>query len=679
MDSPLVKRKYVDPDEELATLIDHEIANSIGGSGGNETSDSENLKNFEEAWKYYFGKARGDEVEGRSKVISMDVGDVLEQSVAQIMPAFETKQLGAFTAYAVNDQKQADLESRAVNWSIFTANKGKIELQAAIRNILLLRNGYIHLFVDEYFEVVEETLSNLSTMALGEIAQQDSVEITGIEQTKGEVYDQNGFLAEEGIYEADIKRTIQVKKLCMETVSNDDICINSDHSSVSLTDARFVCITRYLTRSELVQRGIDEEIVVKLESSTTKTSTTKTVSARSSRENDMNSVQFQQDRIELKECYYQVDYDHDGITERRRILKAGDEILENEAFPVVPIASGTAIMVPNKHQGMSLYDKLKQVQDSKTSFLRKTLDNAEGLINQRTIAVPGAVNMDDLVSSRPTGVVRAKRTDAIAPFPVQNMGDTGFKMLNYLDKTRKEAAGAQLDIGTQENIPVQGQTAHGMERWMSSQEQLSKLMIDTISESLVTDMFLIAHLIIRIFMPERMQFTQGQNLVATDPATWPPRPLVSINIQKSMAERQRLYQVLDGILEKQLKAKELGKEGILVSDANMYNLLCDQAKLAGLEEPTRYWIDPMSQQAMAAAQNAAKMQQMAEAKQDAQQKQLIDAQIIITQMQEQSDHMKAQLDYLIKTNEQLRKWTELEQQYQVDIKGEGAGDKKTNA
>ena len=73
-----------------------------------------------------------------------------------------------------------------------------------------------------------------------------------------------------------------------------------------------------------------------------------------------------------------IDYDGDGIAERRKILYAGGKVLENEWYPCVPFGAGAAFVMPHKFWAMSFYDKLKQTQDVKTQFLRKTIDNAEG-------------------------------------------------------------------------------------------------------------------------------------------------------------------------------------------------------------------------------------------------------------------------------------------------------------
>jgi hypothetical protein len=318
--------------------------------------------------------------------------------------------------------------------------------------------------------------------------------------------------------------------------------------------------------------------------------------------------------------------------------------------------------------------------------LRKTLDNAEGLINQRTMVINGQANLDDLLSSKPTGVIRVKSPNAVTPFPVQNMGDTGFRMLNYMDKVRKESAGSQLDIGTQENLPVQGQTAHGMERWMTSQEHLSRLIVMVNAITLIGETFRIVHAMMKRFAPERFEFAnQEGEIVEVEPGTWPKRSVKKVNIQPSMAEKQRIYTVLEANLQKQMQLYESGAEDTMVSEDEMYKNIIDQLRIAGVDNPEQYWIDPKSPEAQKAAEQKSEAAQKEAKAQQQQQQQLIQMQGQIAQMQEQSDLMKVQsenqknqMEFLLKKqqhlldqNEQLRKWVDMELTHDQDVPGQG--------
>ena len=143
-------------EEDLGTLIQQEMSYTIGGSDG--TTDSELTNAWDKALEYYFGKPRGDEIPGRSHVISMDMADMIEQTLAQVLPAFDKKNLGIF--YGPNE-KTAQIESDAVNYVILQQNNGFVTFLQALKDVFLQRNGIVKIYVDERTEVEEQTFENV--------------------------------------------------------------------------------------------------------------------------------------------------------------------------------------------------------------------------------------------------------------------------------------------------------------------------------------------------------------------------------------------------------------------------------------------------------------------------------------------------------------------------------------
>ena len=292
------------------------------------------------------------------------------------------------------------------------------------------------------------------------------------------------------------------------------------------------------------------------------------------------------------------------------------------------------------------------------------------------MVVNGQANMDDLLSARPTGVVRIKRDGAVVPFPVQNMGDTGLKMLAYMDKVRKEAAGAQLDIGTAESIPVVGQTAHGMERWMTSKEHLSSMIAKTFAETLIRTTYQIAHKLLKRYMPEMLQYQANGQFKETIPGYWGNGAELKIEIDTSISEKQKLYQALDIVINQQIKAIE--NQTSLTNMSKIYNAVTDQARLAGLEMPDRYWIDPESPEGKQIAQQAAQSAQTAEQKAQIEADKLYQTELASKGMEAETDRMKAMMQDRIDSDEQFRKWVEMELEYKTDVPGRGLDKGKNN-
>ena len=90
-------------------------------------------------------------------------------------------------------------------------------------------------------------------------------------------------------------------------------------------------------------------------------------------------------------------------------------ILENEPIEQIPFAMVTAIPMPHRFYGLSIYDLIGDVQEIKTTLLRQTLNNAYLQNNARTVVVDGQANIDDLLTSKSWGIVRVKSPNAVTP------------------------------------------------------------------------------------------------------------------------------------------------------------------------------------------------------------------------------------------------------------------------
>ena len=72
-------------------------------ASGSETAADELTESRRLALRYYLGRTRGDEVEGESAVISMDVADTVHAMLAQMMPVFKSDTVVNFEAESEED------------------------------------------------------------------------------------------------------------------------------------------------------------------------------------------------------------------------------------------------------------------------------------------------------------------------------------------------------------------------------------------------------------------------------------------------------------------------------------------------------------------------------------------------------------------------------------------------
>jgi len=86
-----------------------------------------------------------------------------------------------------------------------------------------------------------------------------------------------------------------------------------------------------------------------------------------------------QKEITVAECYLYLDIDGDGISEYVKVTVAGSSnptaVLGIEEIDCCPFVSTTAILMSHKFFGLSIFDRLWQIQDHKTALWRNTMDN----------------------------------------------------------------------------------------------------------------------------------------------------------------------------------------------------------------------------------------------------------------------------------------------------------------
>jgi hypothetical protein len=104
----------------------------------------------------------------------------------------------------------------------------------------------------------------------------------------------------------------------------------------------------------------------------------------------------------------------------------------------------------------------------KATVFRQVLDNMYLANNGRYMALDGMVNIDDLLTSRPGGIVRVKTFDAVKPMQPPLLGAPSFNLLEYIDTIKENRTGvsrAPLDpdaisnTATGANIFFQGAQA----------------------------------------------------------------------------------------------------------------------------------------------------------------------------------------------------------------------------
>jgi len=489
--------------------------------GADFSSDTERQENQKAALDSYFNRNNmvyfGED--GLSTAKDTSVADMVEAVVAQMMPAFDVSMVAVYPPNGAPDTEQAKHESIVANVVLQDLNQGYVTIQGALRNALLLRNGILRVETESRVDVTRQRVEGADALQIAAAAQP-----TAQNQTVEVLNVQDGEEAE--TVNATIKRTTEQRELKIRSVDPVNFVLTQEWTEIDVQDAPTVGERFYMTRSELIQRGIAKAVVEALPSSNVDT-----MIAPQARNRDGYAPVIDtpgdrsMDRIECYELWILVDYDQDGTAERRRVLYAGGTssgtVLENELADFVPYATGTGFVVANRWQGLSLFDKLQELERQKTVALQQLENNMALANNCEVVIQDGVVNEQDLKARRPGGINRADDINGIRELKFVNITQESIFYLDYLDKQRSERGGASLDLQAAE-LQIAGDTAHGIERQYSAREQLAQLMTRTLGETLVRQLFLLIHATLRRDFAQTDFLGAAPQFVNALPGQWPP-------------------------------------------------------------------------------------------------------------------------------------------------------------
>lgn len=587
-----------DKRELLQTVLAQEIARADGG----ESSDL--IANRTMAMKFYLGARMGDEKPDRSDAISMDVADMVNATLALMVPMISTDAVVQFEPEGDEDEQLADAESRAVNRVVIEENNGFIEIQEAVKDALLLRNGAMKVSVRDYQSVDKRPIP------------------AGVEgEARAAWLDQAGQGETRTIKDGVATIVTERRRFVVEAVAIENILYQSGYGG-DLQRIRFFAERIEHTRSELRELGFSEAVVEELPANMEWDDPVGQMRSGTWERGDTAETR-DQDIIECHECYQLIDLDGDGISERYRVLFAGrSQVLDYEPVELVPYALGSAFLNAHRLTGESLFDHLRATQIVKTKLLRQLLDNVAIVNNGRYAYDPDMTSETDVLSPRAGGGIRSRNpAQSIVPIPIPDVLSGILASLTYEDQRRTERGGAALEMLSADKQLV-GETAHGIERQYAAREAMVSMMAKNLSETLIRGIYQLVHQFMRRFSTAPVRVRVAGQFQELDPREWAARERCNVTTGMSPGQRGHLQMILSQNLQLQLAVLQAGGDGVLVDMQSIYRTTQAWLRLASVDNPERFWIDPASPQAQQAAQGKAQVAQAAKAEQ----KQVLQAQ-----------------------------------------------------
>jgi len=586
-------------DGQIKSIIENEIDNSIG------YIDTETTDQRAKALEYYLRYPYGNEVEGRSQIVTGEVAEAIDGALPQLIRVFTTTEdIVSFEPQTPEDEASAKQATDYCNWVFYRENDGLIILHNWFKDALMMKVGVVKAYWEAKEDVNKESYKNLTEDELALLLSDPAIEVVSqnVEFIDGGV-DPMGFPIQIPMYSVKVKKVKKYGCVKIENVPPEEFLISK--SARTIEDSPFVAHRRLLTRSELVAMGFDKDIVEGLPTYDDLQYTVERVARFSQGEQPDENISLDPTMqvCEVYECYIKIDVNGDGIAELRKIVYAGNEILDDEECDLVPFHSLCPIPIPHKFFGQSLADRTMDIQLIKSTVTRQMLDNLYLTNNARLGVVDGQVNLDDALNATPGGIIRMKSQGAIMPVEVPAVTAQAFPMLEYMDAVQAKRTGVSdqqqgLDPDVLNNV-----SATAIAAMMKSNSGKLELIARIFAETGVKSLFKgILHLLGKYQDQAKIVRMRGK-FVTFDPRTWTNQYDVAINVGLGSGDRDQKLAMLQMILGKQEQAlTQFGASNPLVSVAQYRDTLARLIESAGFKDANAFLNEITPEQSAALAQ-----------------------------------------------------------------------------
>lgn len=581
-------------DGELLAAIESAETLALDSLGGSLATDRAT------ALDRYKGAPLGNEVEGRSQIVSHDVADQIEWIMPSLMRIYlGGDEIGRFEPRGPEDEKAAERETEVCNWYLTAKNDAYTQIHAALKDALLLRNGYLIAYWQTRTDVVTETYRGLADEEAALLMQDDEVKI--VEHSEYPDPSAAATVPSAPDAEADrvvpqqpssgmlhdlkLERTRPEEYVAVESVPPDELLVSHRHRWTSLLDVDFVQWRRRITIGELRAQGFEvpDDAPGDTDDSTEWAARQRFAEVSIASDDTPDPARRM---VTWKDTYIRIDLRGTGQQQLWRVchVSGSSDLLLKEEADLVPFAAFVPIIYPHSHVGMSVYDLISDLSLIKTTLQRQLLDNVYLANNTQTVVDVNRVNLDDWLVSRPGGVKRVEGAvgDAYAQLVSPDVSGNILAAISYIDQEKESRTGVtKYAAGLDANSL--NKTATGVQQIQAAANQRIELIARTLATGF-KDLFLIIHALACKHSTKPLQIKLGNEWTLVDPRSWTKRTDFSISVGLGTGTPEQMLTKLQMLMPLMAQAAQIG----LADAENFYNLGVEFLKATGYRNAHKF-------------------------------------------------------------------------------------------
>jgi hypothetical protein len=416
-------------DLELLRAIDDYAEQATGSRDDGELSRQRAL-----SLDAYSGKIIDVAPEGRSEVQDRSLFETVSWIMPSLMRIFAGgSRIVEFDPFGPEDEDVAEQESEVLNYYVTQKNDWDLLVRTWCQDALITKNAYVMVDMENKLRTEVERYEGQSEEQISLLLEED-VEVVGQKQyqdpddegsllnpqtgqpveSEEEAIQVLAMFAAQGeepqmvfkqLYDVELRSVKASKNLRFRVLPPERCKVAEDTTSFDLSDCDYFEYDELVKISDLRSLGyeIDDDIASD-DLDDTEEANARDYEYSIDRDLDLDGAMRQ---VMVRTVWIRHDYDEDGIAEMQKVVRVGEEILEHEPASRIPVACIVPFINTHRHVGMSVSDLVFDVQRIKSTLLRSGIDSLY-LANNPRHAISNKVNLDDLLVSRPGGVVRLK-------------------------------------------------------------------------------------------------------------------------------------------------------------------------------------------------------------------------------------------------------------------------------
>lgn len=560
----------------------------------------------ETALREYHRLPYGNEEDGWSTIVASDIQDTVQWILPALLKVFSsTDKAVSFEPSSAEDVQSAEQATDACNYVFFKQNNGFMVLHTAFTDALTVRNCAV-MWRKETQEVVSTQPFKGATPEMLAMLTQDGSEIQ--EANEAPMMDQQGQPmidpytgAPVMAYNGRLKKVEEKTVIKIEAFSPEDLLIERDWTSPLLADCPYVARMFRVTASDLKMMGFDvtpEELrgsdgmdySADASFRLNKINQAGTNATNSTLDDDTDDDATAEGWLRMEWVF--ADADGDGIAERLCVYRLKDRILKQEVTSHVPVATFSPVLNAHRWDGMGAQDLVGDLQKLHTELLRQTLNNLYLTNNPRTKVLTDAnwsplANIDDLLDSRPGGVIRQRDPNAVQEHVTPFAAAATMPMLEYVQGMRENRTGvSRTSQGL--NADSMNNTATGRQMDMTASMQRVELIARIAAELLLKPIFQGVLKLLTEGGMEKLAFRLRNEFVEYDPNEWRDSYDMSINVGLGSGDKAAQLGHLQQIMQNQMALMPMG----LATPQNIYHTQSKMIENAGYKDVQNFLTPP---------------------------------------------------------------------------------------